>query len=941
MPDKTWFGKITRRLFLVFLLFALVPTTVLTFLSFRYISNESTRQVNRLQDEQVGVMVDSLLGRLTVLNERLSYLAEDEELQLAVDGDAEAASGKERYSVLSIADLEAAQGSRESAFPAARLRDGGVLLVHIGAAPAEKKVYLVRAIDPGDFSAGLAAFQLDVTSVLGEPDSWDLRLASCVYDEQSKVLFATEAGVCKAFAGLDAYRGNYRGLATTNHEGVEYYAGYKSIYLGSVYGAHDWRALVARPSMEIFAASEEFKRDFFSLVLLVVLLISLVSIFLIRRQMSPLGQIMAGIERVARKDYGRAVEVSSGDEFEELADAFNGMSERVAHQLLTQASMSEIDQLILSRVKKEDIIQIVLEQTRAVLPADNIAMVLVQQDAELAEVYRLSGADELIHTGAQFESSLRQRFMQDDYLLLQGTDSETPHYITATEIPSRFYFQSIPVRQEDELIALIVLAFKQCPEFGEDDVTLAQNYADRIAVALANAEWEQRLYRQAHYDGLTGLPNRMSFLDRLGQNITRVERQQETMGILFIDLDNFKLVNDTLGHPVGDEFIKLVAARFEDCMRAEDSVSRLGGDEFVITAAGSADHELTVASVSRVANRILEAAARPLTVEGHEIRASASIGIAIYPKDGSDPETLLKNADTAMYHAKSMGRGKFQFYSSELNAQLLELMRLSTDIRNALEQHEFELHYQPKVDTYSARIVGAEALVRWNHPSRGLVRPDEFIKAAEGLGLISAIGDWTLEAACRQQRDWRNSGVVPVRVAVNISAVQLQQDEMFAKIDSLLTKYNLEGADLELEITENLLVQDMESAVKVLSQIRSLGVAVSIDDYGTGYSSLSYMKELPVDTLKLDSCFIIDLCEDSADQAIVNSTIVLARNLNMKVLAEGVETEGQLQILASYGCNEIQGHYFSQALPEQEFTALLKMDQPFAAPEGSQALADS
>jgi EAL domain-containing protein (putative c-di-GMP-specific phosphodiesterase class I) len=265
----------------------------------------------------------------------------------------------------------------------------------------------------------------------------------------------------------------------------------------------------------------------------------------------------------------------------------------------------------------------------------------------------------------------------------------------------------------------------------------------------------------------------------------------------------------------------------------------------------------------------------------------------------------------------------FQFYSRDLNEQLTQLMRLSTDLRQALEREEFELHYQPKVDAKTGDVVGAEALVRWLHPERGMIRPDEFIGAAEVLGLISAIGDWTLDAACRQLSRWREMGVDSVRVAVNVSAIQLQQEDMYSKVKNMLRMHQVSGEQLELEITENVLVQNMEATVSVLEDIRTLGVHVSIDDYGTGYSSLSYMKQMPVNTLKIDRCFIIDLCESQADQAIVNSTIVLASSLGMKVLAEGVETAEQLAKLQEYGCHEIQGYYFSRPLPRNDFTALL------------------
>ena len=929
MSDSPWFGKITRRLFGVFLLFALVPTAVLAVLTLNYVSERSRLQVEQLQDEQASMLVDTLLGRLVVLTEQLNHFAEEEAKELEAGSDAVALMGGNRFQVFPWSVLEGATGMRSREDALQRLRDGKLILARIGWDGDLSRVYILRSSRFDSQAPKLVGALVSEDIAIGDSDSRDLRNTNCIYDERAQALFYSDPEVCRVFAGLDAYEESHRGTASALARGLEYMAGYRSVYLGSLYGAHNWRVVVARPSELILADTVAFQRQFLWLAALVVLSISLASIYLIRRQMTPLGEIMAGIERVTGKDYNTPVQVQSGDEFEDMAEAFNTMSARVSHQLLTQASMSDIDQLILSRIKKEDIIKIVLEKTQAVLPSDYIAMILLENGQQHGEVYRLSDSfvGELQSVDVVVGTLQLEELGINGHVLIDGSSGELPNYILDSNIPRECSFELLPIRLDGRVIALIILGHRRAPMLDLDHITLANNYADRIAVALANAEWESRLFNQAHYDALTGLPNRMAFLDRLKQSVSQTSRQGGNLGIMFIDLDNFKLVNDTLGHPVGDRYIKVIAERFKDCLRADDSVSRLGGDEFVITAVGGADHDLTVASISRVADRILEAASEPVSIDGHELRGSASIGIAIYPRDGDDPEALLRNADTAMYHAKGLGRGIFQFYSHELNAELLELMRLSTDIRTALEKDEFELYFQPKVDTFSHELTGAEALIRWNHPERGMIRPDAFISAAEGLGLITAIGDWTLEAACRQLRTWREQAITPPRIAINISAAQLRQADMYTQVRSALKRHNLPGSDLELEITENLLVQDMESAVTVLEQIRSLGVKVSMDDYGTGYSSLAYMKELPVDTLKIDRCFIENLETESADRAIVNSTIVLARHLGMKVLAEGVETEAQLQTLQAFSCDEIQGYYFSEPLPEREFRSLLVEDQ--------------
>ncbi|MBT4519167.1 MAG: bifunctional diguanylate cyclase/phosphodiesterase [Halieaceae bacterium] len=386
-------------------------------------------------------------------------------------------------------------------------------------------------------------------------------------------------------------------------------------------------------------------------------------------------------------------------------------------------------------------------------------------------------------------------------------------------------------------------------------------------------------------------------------------------------------MNDSLGHIAGDEMIGIIAGRLHESMRGGDTVARMGGDEFVIISSILPSAEAAVSIMSKAASRMIERVSQPLTLQGVEIRTSCSVGIALYPRDGVSSDVLLKSADSAMYHAKSQGRGTFQFFSDQLNEQSMALMSLSSDIKRGLEEDEFELHYQPKVDLKSNEIVGAEALIRWQHPERGMVSPGEFIEVAERMGLICAIGDWTLHEACRQIKAWEEAGMVPPRVSVNMSAIQIHQEDVPGKVRKLLEDYQLKSERLELEIVEGVLVEDMEATSTKLRDIRDLGVHISIDDYGTGYSSLSYMKSFPVDTLKVDRCFIIDICTDKADRAIVDSTIILAHNLNMAVISEGVEEAEQAELLRDMGCDQMQGYYFSRPLPAKDFAALYAKSQ--------------
>lgn len=431
-------------------------------------------------------------------------------------------------------------------------------------------------------------------------------------------------------------------------------------------------------------------------------------------------------------------------------------------------------------------------------------------------------------------------------------------------------------------------------------------------------ETEERLNYLASFDALTGLPNRTLFHDRLRQAVARARWRKRWVAILFLDLDRFKVINDTLGHAVGDLLLKATAARLIDSIREGDTVARLGGDEFVLIFDDLAQSQDT----SKVVQKILEALSEPFHLEERELFITASIGVALWPEDGENPDTLLKNADTAMYRAKEMGRNNYQHYSPALNAKASERLTLENALRHALEREELLLHYQPKIDLATGKIVGMEALVRWKHPEHGLVSPAEFIPLAEETGLIVPIGEWVLRAACAQNKAWQEAGFPPARIAVNLSARQFQRQNLSQTVERVLKEIDLDPRYLELELTESIIMKNAEATITMLSELDAMGVEMTVDDFGTGYSSLSYLKRFPVHTLKIDRSFVRDLSHDPDDAAIVTAIITLAHSLNLKVIAEGVESVEQLEFLRSLKCDEMQGYLFSKPLPAQEATEL-------------------
>jgi diguanylate cyclase (GGDEF)-like protein len=430
----------------------------------------------------------------------------------------------------------------------------------------------------------------------------------------------------------------------------------------------------------------------------------------------------------------------------------------------------------------------------------------------------------------------------------------------------------------------------------------------------------QRVEYLAYHDGLTGLPNRSMFSKSLSQSISEAHRYERRLAVAFLDLDRFKQINDTLGHEAGDQLLQEVAARLKGCVRDSDTVARLGGDEFVVLLPELEDENYA----SAVAQKILAATARPFTLMGQEFRVTASIGISTYPHDGLDEQTLTKNADIAMYQAKAEGRNNFQFYSEKLNANSLERLALESSLRHALERNEFRLHYQAKRDIASGRITGMEALLRWEHPDLGTVAPMQFIPVADETGLIVPIGKWVLKTACLQSVAWQTQGLPPLSIAVNLTARQFCDEQLLTDMKSILDATGMDPRLLEIELTESLLIHDVDNTLKILTGLKALGIRIAVDDFGTGYSTLALLQRFPLDTIKIDRSLIRDFLGETEDTGLADAIIAMGKSLSLTVVAQGVETKEQAEHLRSHACDELQGFYFKRPLPVDEFTQLLR-----------------
>jgi len=510
---------------------------------------------------------------------------------------------------------------------------------------------------------------------------------------------------------------------------------------------------------------------------------------------------------------------------------------------------------------------------------------------------------------------------------------QTPRIIKSGKHDEQFYQQIWETLLQGEVYRNVFINRRKDGELYHEAVTITPltdehgkitHYISSGKDITESIQTQERLHHLAHHDALTGLPNRVLFVERLKHALQRAERRKRAVAVLFLDMDRFKIVNDTLGHEAGDRLLQAMAARLHACIREGDTVARFGGDEF----AGFLSDVASPEDVAVVVSKFLDALAPPFLIDGHELFISGSIGISLYPEDGTDTQTLMKNADSAMYRAKQKGGNTSEFYHSEMTEHAMTRLSRETGLRRGLERDEFVLHYQPQFDLKSGEVVGFEALIRWENSEAGAMQPNEFIPLLEETGLIVQVGEWILRTACMQHAAWLAAGLPPLRIAVNISSRQFDGDELIVTIRKVLDAHCMEPQYLELEITETILMKNAEPDIEALQALSSMGMRFAIDDFGTGYSSLTYLKRFPINVLKIDKAFVHDITSNADDAAIVRAIITMAHSLNMKTVAEGVETREQLDFLRTQGCDYAQGYYFSPPLSGPEIEHLMKVNLP-------------
>jgi len=916
-------SRVARHVFLLFILCAFVPFAVIAALSYLQVGQlhgQSAQQRLAVASKQYGMGVyERLLLASEIARHALDFKDRPWRGQ---------AMAEPRFRSLGVIDstgrVTALIGEMKAPAIDAGVRErlaGGKPLVRI--LPREGNARVLMLLPAG---GGATLFgEVDSEYLWGDTDQLPAATEVCVISETLRsVLHCSAPMPHEVLVGIlnSPTEFAFKRFGWTA-EGREQRAVVWAEFMGAEFGIGDWLFVMSQPQASQVPFASELEDLFIPVALLALLVAVLLSLRQIRSILVPVEQLASAARQVAQRDFSARADVRTEDEFGELARAFNTMSESLGRQFAVLGALAEIDRLILSTMDTEQVVRLVIERVGGALSADCVSVTLLDHDnPDLARTYfrGTQGGSEISMTRQQLSACDRRALeasAESAWTSLAGAEQA---YLAPLREQGMNTAYVQPIVWRSAACGVLALGYRTAPVMAADDRKQISDFADRVAVAISSAWRDEQLYQQAHYDALTGLPNRLLLKDRVSREIARCERAGGGFALLFIDLDHFKNINDTQGHSFGDRVLKDTAARIAGCVRASDTVSRLGGDEFVVILSNPQRPR----DASTVGEHIVRQLSDPFVIDGQSCFLSASVGVSSFPRDGSAAETLIRNADTAMYRAKAGGRAQVVYFEEAMNAKTVERVSLDRELRRAIERGELELHYQPQIHLESGEIHCAEALLRWRHPVFGIVPPVQFIPIAEEFGYVEHIGEWIFREACAQLKAWQAEGLALKRVAINVAARQLRSDRLVSIVRDCTAAAAIPPDLLEVEITEGVLVDPRGNAEKVLRDLTEMGVEVSLDDFGTGFSSMAYLKRFPVHKLKIDRAFIEGLGRDKDSQAIVASIIAMSHALGKTVVAEGVETAEQLAILRKLRCDRAQGFHLSYPLPAREFAEFMK-----------------
>ena len=919
--------RVSRRLFVVFVLSAFLPLAAIALLSFSQVRSMLLQQ----GDQRLAAVAKSygmtLFERLLLAAE--VGVASASSLQGAVPADSLV---HRTFQWLGVMDSEGkwrtvlgrhdspplSDGMRE------RLVQGKPVTLVIGA-NGDYRVVIVSPLSAP--SGGFIAGELKPEFLWGPGDELPASTQFCVVEEGSgRVLKCSQPSEqVAAIAMADRASGAAIQSTEWEHNGETYRGRSWPQFMRAGFGTSDWLIMASQPESYQLARVKEFRRIYIPVVGLALLLVIWLTMRQSRDIVGPVERLAERARGIARNDFQTKLNIKRKDEFGELANAFDHMSHRLGRQFASLTALAEIDRLILSTQDTSQVIRTVLQRLDDVVPTDLVTITLFDHDnpAHARTYFRPpdspSSVSMLRHEVSAVDRSTLDMPERDSWVDITP-DIALPGFLAQVQTLGMKSAFVQPIVWRGTVCGALVLGYRAEGNVDFEERQRAQELADRVAVAVSSAWRDEQLYVQAHFDTLTGLPNRLLFKDRVGREIARSQRENLQFALLFVDLDHFKNVNDSFGHTIGDGVLREAARRITRCIRDSDTVSRLGGDEFTVLLTSL--HHPQEAWL--IAETMVASLSQEFSIGDQQCFLSASIGIASFPVDGQSVEELLKSADTAMYRAKASGRSQAVFFEEKMNAETVQRLTLDRDLRLAIDRNELVLHYQPQVDLRTGSVKGAEALVRWHHATQGIISPSRFIALAEESGFIDQIGQWTIQQACQQMKIWRAEGLPIDRIAVNVSPRQFRRRTLVEFFRQSVADAGLPSSCIEIEITEGLLLDRGESVEGMLRDLASDGHGIALDDFGTGFSSMSYLKRFPVDIIKIDRVFIDGMERSSDSEAIVSAIIAMSHALGKTVIAEGVETLEQRALLRKLRCDEIQGFLISPAVPPGDFAALVR-----------------
>lgn len=921
LRSLTWTAlgsRFARRMFLLFVLASLIPLAVIGLtVHYQYQQNldDSRQTMLRQSARDFG---QAVLDRLLIADRSLDEW-------WSVRDVASLSLLETTFSHVSVVDTGGARKTYLGAALDHRIPDHWWETDRVRIASLEmdgwSQVFLVKGIDRQQMLLAAVKPQYLWEPAAGRPAGVNLLVLTT-----RSALFESVPIPRQAMPGL------LTGIASGKSDHVGWEAGkadytgiYWELFLRSRFEGYNWHIVAASEGAANKLLLSRYSGQLTTVTLLTLLFATLLSSSQIRRYLNPLEKLIDATKDIAGHRFERTITIRSGDEFEELGNAINDMSQQLGRQFSALTTLSEIDATILEEHDLREVVKSILSKSLQMLPAKRL--VAMVNDDEVVNRMQMMSCDE---SGRVEESRIQLSadtlaWIADQPTESEGQLAELPDEL-ALALKSPGKGALLAVSKQFKLQSLLLLAPAKETDWDQKVVEQARNVNQRLAVALTAVERQQELFQQANYDALTGLPNRQLLNERLERKIVHAKKVGAHFAVMFIDLDHFKVVNDGMGHSAGDELLKEIAQRIEGCIEVADTVARLGGDEFVVLIGDVQD----INDIEMIAARLQQQISLPVQMDGRQHQVSASLGVALYPADGDSAEVLLRNADAAMYQAKDTGRGRAAYFEQSMNDAAVERLIIKEDLHAALAKNVgLTLHYQPMIEFDTGKVCGAEALIRWNHPELGFISPDRFIGVAEATGLIDVLDRWVFRRVCIQLNEWGLGGVEMPYVSVNVSGREIVDEGYVPRLLSDLTEYGIGPEQIRLEVTETALIKDLSRTAKVLEDIRSHGIKVAIDDFGTGYSSLSYVQDLPADTLKIDKSFVdrLDGSNPTKAAAIISTVVHLAEAMNQMVVAEGVEELAQAAVLQKLGCHVAQGYLYAKPMCASDLATWLSVSR--------------